>query len=250
MSNVSKNQGEEESLTCAGAIPCALPGKHTEGVSVGNVPEQTRWYVLRVHYGRIAKVREMLDADSVEYYVPLHRTYKIIDGKKKLVKEPLLPNLIFVYTTSTLADAIVKNYVRKNKISGKRKTKTERDEVLDDTSNDKPAVTNYVSYYYDHFTVNREGHNPPLTIPDYQMQNFIALTSIDNEHIMLVDQEHCHFKSGDIVRVTEGQFKDITGRVARVAGQQRVVIELSNLCLIASAYIPSAFLEIVDQKAD
>lgn len=245
MSNVSTHPGEEESLTCAGATPCAIPGKHTEGVSVENVPEQTQWYVLRVHYGRIAKVREMLDADHVEYYEPLHRTYKIIDGKKKLVKEPLLPNLIFVHTTVAQVDTIVKNYVRKNKISGKRKTKTERDEVLDDTSNDKPVVTNYVSYYYDHFTVKRDGHNPPLTIPDHQMQNFIALTSIDSEHIMLVNPEHCHFKSGDIVRVIDGQFKGITGRVARIAGQQRVIVELSNLCIVASAYIPSAFLEIV-----
>lgn len=40
-----------------------------------------------------------------------------------------------------------------------------------------------------------------------------------------------------MVIVTEGEFKDIQGRVARIAGQQRVVVELFESYLVASAYI-------------
>ena len=45
-----------------------------------------------------------------------------------------------------------------------------------------------------------------------------------------------------MVKVIGGEFKGVTGRVARIAGQQRVVVEISGLCLVATAYIPNGFL--------
>ena len=77
------------------------------------------------------------------------------------------------------------------------------------------------------------------------MINFIRATSTDNDHVRVVSSEQCHFKSGDVVRVTGGEFEGVTGKVARIAGQQRVVVEISGLCLVATAYIPNGFLEIV-----
>ena len=76
------------------------------------------------------------------------------------------------------------------------------------------------------------------------MLNFIKLTSVESEHIKLVEPERCHYKSGDKVRIVEGDFAGVVGRVARIAGQQRVVVEINGLCMVATAYIPSAFLEI------
>lgn len=46
-----------------------------------------------------------------------------------------------------------------------------------------------------------------------------------------------------MVRVMDGEFAGVEGRVARVSGQQRVVVEVEGVCLIATAYIPSAVLE-------
>ena len=40
--------------------------------------------------------------------------------------------------------------------------------------------------------------------------------------------------------ITEGEFMGIHGRVARIAGQQRVVMELFDGCLVATAYVPKA----------
>ena len=36
----------------------------------------------------------------------------------------------------------------------------------------------------------------------------------------------------------EGEFKGVHGRVARIAGQQRVIVELFDECLVATAYVP------------
>lgn len=51
-----------------------------------------------------------------------------------------------------------------------------------------------------------------------------------------------------MVKVIDGEFKGVTGRVARIAGQQRVVVEISGLCLVATAYIPNGFLETVQNQ--
>jgi len=45
------------------------------------------------------------------------------------------------------------------------------------------------------------------------------------------------------VKVIDGVFQGVEGRVARVAGQQRVIVNLSQVGLISTAYIPTAFIE-------
>lgn len=97
-----------------------------------------------------------------------------------------------------------------------------------------------LKYYYDHTAYRSDypDHNPPLTIRDEAMNNFIHLTSIKNPHIIPVTSENIQFKLGDKVVVTEGEFKGVHGRVARIAGQQRAVVELSDGCFVATAYVP------------
>lgn len=51
---------------------------------------------------------------------------------------------------------------------------------------------------------------------------------------------------GRRVRVIDGMFKGVEGKVARIQGQQRVIVTISNVCLIATAYVPSAFLQIIE----
>ena len=62
------------------------------------------------------------------------------------------------------------------------------------------------------------------------------------EEAELVEPELCHYKSGDKVRVVDGDFEGVVGRVARIAGQQRVVVEINGLCMVATAYIPKSFI--------
>ena len=74
------------------------------------------------------------------------------------------------------------------------------------------------------------------------MDNFIRLTSIRNPHIIPITSPHIHFKLGDLVLITEGEFQGIRGRVARIAGQQRVVVELFDGCLVGTAYVPKEMM--------
>lgn len=192
------------------------------GVSVRYAQDPTKqWYVLRVSYGRAIKVANYLENNSADsYYLPTHYVVKLLNNKRGKVLEPLLPNFIFIYAGD--------------------------DDIAHLTKNS--PVSSYLSFYYNHFCTDGFGKNPPLTIDYDDMMNFINATSIENEHIRVVSPESCHYKSGDIVQVIEGDFKGVEGRVARVAGQQRVIVELKGLCLVATAYVPSAFIQLKEKK--
>lgn len=197
--------------------------KNKGGVSVENVPNANRqWFVLRVSYGRIVKAKAFVEAKGLECHVPMR--YKEIkkQGKKRIITEPLLPSFLFVHATAEQVKTLL------NEIN-----------VSFDESR------NLLSYYFDHTVHLQENpeRNPPLIIPDEAMDNFIRLTSIKNPHIIPVTTEIIQYKLGDLVIVTEGEFKDIHGRVARIAGQQRVVVELFEECFVATAYIPKTAMK-------
>lgn len=188
------------------------------GVSVENVPAGNKqWFVLRVSYGRIIKAKAFIEAKGLECYVPLRYKEVRKQGKKRIIPIPLLPSLIFIHASAEQVEALLHD----NKV----------------VSNESRAL---LSYYFDHtiHCQNNPDRNPPLTIQDEAMNNFIRLTSIKNQHIIPVTSNNIQFKLGDNVVVTEGEFKGIHGRVARIAGQQRVVMELFDSCLVATAYVP------------
>ena len=197
------------------------------GVSVENVPAGNKqWFVLRVSYGRIDKAKTYVEAKGLECYVPLQYKEVRKQGKKRIITTPFLPSLIFVHAAAEQVEALLHD----NKVM----------------ANESRAL---LSYYFNH-TIHRQDNpdrNPPLTIRDEAMNNFIRLTSIKNPHIIHVTSNNIQFKLGDNVVVTEGEFKGVHGRVARIAGQQRVVVELFDGCLVATAYVPKEAMKLYNR---
>jgi transcription antitermination factor NusG len=152
-----------------------------------------------------------------------------------------LPNLLFAYIPRNKAELIVKGLPpsRDNKGQGNDPaaglSKEEETQII--------SLSALVSFYYNHFEKEKTGVDKLLTIPTGQMDNFIRATRVRNQHTMLVDPSKLSLKAGDTVRITEGDFVGVVGKVARIKGQKRVVVALEGVCAIATAYIPSAFLE-------
>ncbi len=188
------------------------------GVSVENVPVGNKqWFVLRVSYGRIDKAKTFVEAKGLECYVPLQYKEVRKQGKKRITTKPLLPSLIFLNATAEQVETLLHD----NKV----------------VANESKSL---LSYYFNHtiHLQNNPDRNPPLIIRDEAMNNFIRLTSVKNPHIIPVTSNNIQLKLGDNIVVTEGEFKGVHGRVARIAGQQRVVVELFDGCLVATAYVP------------
>ena len=213
-------RNNDNSSLCTGLTSYVLPEaqrSHT-GVSSEYVQKANHeWFVLRVTYNRTQKACDIISNADVQLYMPMHYIIKKEIGKKKRILQPLLPNLFFVYATREAVNSIIKK---------------------------KEAETSILKFYLDKTKpLEENGKHPPLTIPFTAMTNFIKATSTDNEHVRVVSSEQCHYKSGDMVKVIGGEFEGVIGKVARIAGQQRVVVEISGLCLVATAYIPTDFIK-------
>ena len=212
---------------CSGLASFAFPEAKSSktGVSVRYAPcAEREWYVLRIKYGQVQTVADAIIEDGT--YVYLAKVWKDIrnkeTGKKQRKLFPFM-NILFAYVTKQEAEKYVKD----------------------------STISKYATYYYNHFETDESGYNPPLTVSGRDMAPFVKATALLDEHVMEVDIKTCRFVSDELVRVTDGPFEGITGRVARIARQNRVVIYIKGLQSgLTTAYIPPYYLEKVenDQK--
>ena len=219
LSNVETGRGQAKPPGVRVAPETIPEAKSSQkGVSVRYVPTPgMSWYVFRASYGREDKASDYIVEDGTYVYIAKRYARKSVNGKQKKVLETLIPNLLFVYTTEDKA----KEYIKET-----------------------PALS-YLTYYYNHFELDDDQKNPPLTVSCKEMENFIIATCNSSEHLKFIDESQCHFKGGEIVKVIEGLFKGVEGRVARVSGQQRVIVTLSQVGLVSTAYVPTAFLTVI-----
>ena len=208
---------------CNGFASFAFPEAKSSktGVSVRYAPgEDKEWYVLRIKYGQAQAVADAIIEDGI--YVYLAKVWKDIrnkeTGKKQRKLFPFM-NILFAYVTKQEAEKYVKD----------------------------STISKYATYYYNHFETNEYGYNPPLTVSGRDMAPFVKATALLDEHVMEVDIKTCRFVSDELVRVTDGPFEGVIGRVARIARQKRVVIYIKGLQSgLTTAYIPPYYLEKVE----
>ena len=226
--------GGGEFPPCAGLTSNALPeaqstvaaessqtGVSTKNALLATKPKAPReadtphWYALRTTYGREKKAYDYLTAKGITAFYPTTNVVKLIKGKRKVVTESRLPNIFFAYGT----EAQLKEYVYDN------------------------VNLPFLRFYYRHIHEGNTIKKTPLIVPDNQMESLkiICAADADNTFVSLVKVPK--FEKGQLVKVTDGAFKGVTGRVARWQGQQRVGVVVDDLVTVVTAYIPSAFLE-------
>lgn len=181
----------------------------------GKVKEVLHWYALRVTYGREKKAYDYLINKNIEAFYPTITTVKVINGKRKSVEESRLPNIFFAYGT----EEEIKSHVYDN------------------------VNLPYLRFYYRHFHEGMRIIKKPLIVPDYQIESLKIICASEATDIILVPSDVRKFETGQAVRIIDGGFKGIIGKVARYQGQQRVAVVIEGLLTIATAYIPNAFLE-------
>ena len=175
------------------------------------------WYALRCTYGREKTAYDYMKSNGVTAFYPTINSVKLINGKRKVVTESRLPNIFFAYGT----EEQLKSFVYDN------------------------VNLPFLRFYYRHVHIGRRIEKIPLIVPDYQMESLKIICAADADNTIVSLAEVPKFEKGQLVRVTEGAFKGVIGRVARWQGQQRVGVCIEEIGTIATAYIPNAFIEIV-----
>lgn len=211
---------------CTGFTSDALPevpGLAAEnsqtGVSTKNALLKTKiiphWYVLRATYGQEKKAYDYLVSRKVKAFYPTMRVMKEVKGKRIYVVESRIPNLLFVFGT----EEEIKTYVYDN------------------------VNLPFLRFYYRYFFVNHKTEKTPMIVPDRQMENLMIICASESDNIVFSSESIKKFEEGKLVRVIEGPFKGVIGRVAKYKKQQRVGITIDSIGTMATAYVPSDFLE-------
>ena len=176
---------------------------------------QPHWYALRVTYGREKKAYDYMVEKHVEAFYPTIKTVKEVNGKQQTIEESRLPNMFFARGT----EEDIKSFVYDN------------------------VNLPYLRFYYRHIRKGNRIVNEPVIVPDYQMEGLKIICESGAQDVLVVPDTVQKFQQGQSVRVTDGPFAGLEGKVARYHGQQRVAVIIDGLLTMASAYIPSAFLE-------
>ena len=197
------------------------------------------WYALRVSYSRELKVRDRLNELGVKTFVPMMwRRCTVNPGMttgnpttsslpapsgqsteslKRMRKNPsrrLVPavgNLCFAYSTKAELEDFIRGY----------------------------GETSPVHFYWDRTA------NKPLTVPEKAMNDFIAVSSTLDEDLIYITEITSKLREGQTVKVKEGPFKGIEGKVVRIRKSRRILVELPGMLAVATTYIQPEYLEII-----
>lgn len=229
--------GGGEFPPCAGLTSNALPeaqstvfaessqtGVSTRNAHIASKPKAQKeediphWYALRTTYGREKKAYDYMTAKGITAFYPTTEVVKLIKGKRKIVTESRLPNIFFAYGT----EEQLKSFVYDN------------------------VNLPFLRFYYRHEHVGSRAIKTPLIVPKYQMESLKIICEAEASDIIVSLSSVPNFQTGQMVRVVDGAFKGVIGRVKRWQGQQRVGVIIGDMATFATAYVPSAFLEKID----
>ena len=181
------------------------------------------WYALRVSYSRELKVRDRLNELGVKTFVPMMwRRCPVKPGmttgnpgmttgnpSRRLV--PAVGNLCFAYSTRAELEDFIRGY----------------------------GDTSPVHFYWDRTA------NKPLTVPEKAMNDFIAVSSTLDEDLIYITEITSKLREGQTVKVKEGPFKGVEGKVVRIRKSRRILVELPGMLAVATTYIQPEYLEII-----
>ncbi len=175
------------------------------------------WYALRSTYGREKKAYDYMTAKNIKAFYPTITSTKLILGKRKQVTESRIPNIFFAYGTEEEIKAFVYDNVN----------------------------LPFLRFYYRYFSIGGKKDKAPMIIPERQMESLRIICEAETEDIIVTSDGEARkkFEEGQMVRITDGKFKGVVGKVAKYKGQLRVGVVIEGMMTVATAYVPRGFLD-------
>lgn len=203
-----------------------------ETIYTGGLPESSsiedsiaKWYVLRIRYNHDRQAYDELHSALGEVFYATHHVYKRINGHIRKVEESMLPGLLFA--------------------------RASRIDIMNFRHGYSP-MAEYVRFYRDKTKEKTDfGMNPPLVVADKVMNSFMSICRADNIHSrVFTEEERKKLVPGAYVRVVDGYFKGVEGRIVKVKRQRCVLVDIKGLCSISTAYVPNPCLEVINESEE
>lgn len=178
------------------------------------ISEDTYWYALRITYSRELALKEFLDRNSIENFIPMR--YEYVTRKEQRIRKlvPAIHNLVFIHATRKKIDEI----------------------------KEENAIHLPLRYIMDRET------RQPIVVPEVQMRHFIAVAGSYDQQVIYLPPTEYSMQRGDRVRITGGVFEGVEGIFVRVKGDRRVVVSIQGVMAVATTFIhPSLIVPITEE---
>ena len=123
--------------------------------------EIPQWFAMRVTYKRELAVKDLLDAQGVESFIPMHKVVRQLRGRKKWSLEPVVHNLLFVHAC--------KSWLQQFKVK---------------------------LPHLQYMTQRSDGKNHPIVVRDEEMQRFMEVTRTYDEQLLFFKTEELDLAKG------------------------------------------------------
>lgn len=179
-----------------------------------NGTEEIVWYAMRVTYRRELDVKEVLDKELIESFIPMHYVLRTKHGRKKRVLEPVVHNLLFVHTTPSVVREV--------------KSRIPHLQYMMRTTDDRRM---------------------PIIVPEGQMKHFISVAGTYDEQLLFLDPCELNLAKGTKVRIRGGVFDGREGIYMKIKGarDKRVVVAVPGVIAVAVATLHTSQVEPIEE---
>ncbi|MFR9543058.1 MAG: UpxY family transcription antiterminator [Rikenellaceae bacterium] len=155
--------------------------------------DSKQWFAMRATYSQEVKAQKELANLSITTFVPMTYKTAIRSGRKTKILAPTLNNYIFVHCTE-------------NEIFEAKKG------------------ISYLRYVMDH-------ENKKIVVPEDQMDNFIRVSSVNDNSATYYLPNEIDFKGSPRIRIHGGLFDGVEGRYITIKGKRsrRLYVDIDNL---------------------
>ena len=178
---------------------------------VGGGISMNNWYALRATYSRELKVQTLLNSMGIRTFVPMMWRKRTVDGHEEKRLLPAVSGLVFACATRESLDTFIRSF----------------------------GESRPVNYYWDRTAAR------PLTVPDKAMEDFISVASAMDEDIIYLTEVSDKLREGRTVKVKDGPFKGVEGKIVRIRKSRRILVELPGMLAVASTYVDPKELQII-----
>ncbi len=164
-----------------------------------------RWFVMRA-YKCERMAEEILGGEcGLEFFIPKHYVMREFHGRKSKRLVPVIPSLVFVHAS-------------------------------------KESILNFkkINNFLQFVTWNKSTGTECLVVPDDQMEDFIKVSSAQEETTTYFKPEEIDIKRGTRVRIHGGRFDGVEGVFMQVKGKRnrRLVVMLEGIMAVVAEVDP------------
>lgn len=181
---------------------------------MSEITEYEQWFAMRATYGRNLMAQTALTDEGLRTFIPMRYDRRRRTRRTAPQHVPVIRDLLFVRTTRDRITAIKKNLP------------------------------------YLHFIIRDSGTSrEPVVVPERQMQQFIAVSSTDEEQLEWLSPEAVNLSCGAAVRVVGGPFAGQEGVLMRLPGKRSkcVVVAIQGVIAVAMTKVHPSLIEIINE---